>query len=103
MQKNPKLVFTKKLFILSRPFALPFKADDSRTRVTHVRGHELVQPQEVSYYFFLLLYSVSSLALDIMNEDAIRTKTAANTWNLRLVSFHSNFSSYNYVTLIAVK
>ena len=39
-----------------RQLTLPFESGDSRARVNHALGTELVQPRESSYYFFYSTY-----------------------------------------------
>ena len=42
-------------FVLLLPLSLPFKRDDNRDYVNHLRWLELVKQQELSYYFDILL------------------------------------------------
>ena len=37
------------------PFALTFKAGDSRTRVNHTKGIGIVQAQELGDFFFIMI------------------------------------------------
>ena len=53
-----ELLFTSQELILVRPLALLFKAGDSQAHVNHVRGLELVQPQELRQFFFSITVHV---------------------------------------------
>ena len=55
----------------SQPSALPLKAGDSSARVNHVRGLELVQPQKLTHYFFLLLYLQNYCITDKTNINGV--------------------------------